>query len=651
MRRRVNIFTSMITLVAIMLTSVSPVAYAQDPVVPGSESVTISGGGGDSFIDVVLRPLIDIVQNPFSENTIAIGLLLLSASRFKKLVEAFKEVPQAYRNKQKLIAEIQDAERGYESARAEYLSYESHIEKLRVQHSELTARIHDPLVGKAINERARMQEELKAIEREIKEKVAKLPLLQVVEGVHALQKLEANRVKLMADFDGLMKVHYDEARSSSNKRKKNSAIEARVAAALSRRFGQVSYLNEWLETGSGRTFLETEEGRGWYIKYRNLQTAAEKKVREVVAAYNLEVDRYNLEVLPSERQPRLAPFGVDSSYRTDRFLLTPESAEVRSEEIHRDQLPVSAKSNCERNFGLLGRSIEKLKSQVRFRDVYANQIYQTKFTLAVGLVLFGYYRNFQSRHQQTFFEARANTRRSDKITENKRLDISGQLDDEHKGANRLRTFFQYGVTALLENEGAIADSIRSRLSFRSQNDGKLKALNDRMEQAGKDEDAEIARATVSLDAAMKKVLRNSAWTTVDDVVKNIYTLESAKRDTEVKRNLTLIYREAIANLFPDVMDEGTLDQIEMSIIPKMVNETNSKLQALVEARAKARQAASGAGGKEPEARADTSKMPADPVSDASSEKPPGMEKTAAQTEQSLSAIASPLISPTVVLSP
>lgn len=188
------------------------------------------------------------------------------------------------------------------------------------------------------------------------------------------------------------------------------------------------------------------------------------------------------------------------------------------------------------------------------------------------------------RHNQPFAEVREDSRRSAKIAEAARLDIAGQIAEDKKKEYRLKPLVNAGVRVIRDREGEIVRIIEANLSFRDATEGKLALLDKRVAAGAKNPELENGRISESFEEAMKKVFKASTWASLEDVVTNVYTEDPAKRETVVNRHLTLIFREAIANLYAGIVDEAMLDTIESKLIPNMLLDVTPELMKVAKAR-------------------------------------------------------------------
>ncbi len=571
----------------VVLAMLASPAYGEDPVHPlqaPADPIAVPGGTGDTLVDQLFKVVSEIAQNPFSDNTVAMGAIWFLASRISKFTKSVAGIPAAWQNRKVLLAEIKQAELEYEGLRAVYLGYEPRLAELVSESSELKKQL------KALKESGNFGSEairaqLDVVEREMEVIREKVPFIQATEALRSLRMADNEIRKHLSDFEKMMAAYSEEAKKKGHTQIVKWAEEGRTASRLTKRHYRPDYLGEWLTTKPGLLFLSTQQGRDWKTELDSRKDSAAKAVQHFVDVHNQQVVAYNQGLEPGEKPlQRIAFRETEHGRPTNHFVLVPENPSQRADAVDRRSVPQRVWDNCQLDLGRLATKIDAKK--LLRKNAYNDQIYNLKMLGAAGLTYYVFDKSFQFRHGISFLEAKARSKRNDKIAENRLLDIAAQLDEEKKGLNRLAPFNTAAIEAIFTQEPKIEERLKSRFNFRSETSGKKQALEERTAKALLDKEAELQRIGASFDEAMKKVLKNSTWTTANTVIANLYTDDQAKRDTTVKRNITLILRETIANLYPDIADEGALDQIEMTIIPDIVNELSEKLKKIVEEKKK-----------------------------------------------------------------
>jgi hypothetical protein len=569
--------------VLLALAFLASTVQAADPINPletPTDRVAVSGGSADTIMDTIFKIVSEIAQNPI-ENTIGTIAFSFLAWRVGMLIKSATGIPAARKKSGDLLGGIRKSQLEYENERAIYLGYEARLAELVARSEELKKQLSGPKSFGNLSEEEPIREELDAVDGQIEEIKKKIPMVQATEALRSLVLAEAAIQKTLSKFEKMMESTASNPIKNNNPKLQRWASEGLIASKLTREHYRPDYLGEWLATEAGRSFLRSEKGQKWKRELDDRKKASAQAVHHLIEVHNRPATAYNASLTDGESPVELiAHSETEHGSHTKRFFRVPKNPLEEADSVDRESIPDLVKEICEKNLGRLSKNTDSLKLDQS--KVYSDLKGNLRWVVGTGIVYGVFDRVFYYRHKVTFLNARARSKQNDKIAENRRIDIAGQLDEEKKGLKRLAPFTTDVTEAILAQETKIAERLKARFNFRSETLGKKRALEERTAIALSDRDAEIARIKASFDEAMKKVLKTSTWTTVDTVIANLYTDDQAKRDTTVKRTITLILRETIANLYPDIADEAALDQIEMTIIPGIVNDLNEKLKKFVE---------------------------------------------------------------------
>lgn len=554
----------------------------------GTAALSVPATSGDiSFIDIALPALVEMVRNPMGDNSIFIGLVWFLTIRTARFGASMYKIGDTWQARKATREELKRLTAEYELRHTEYETYPARIQEIEKESLDLRKQLEE---AESLNRYAtieRLRRKLEGNQSVIQAMKDKVPVLKIS---HAIAQIAETTAKLRQSLDELGKLN----------------PHAQTAAKLSGITYRPDYVGEWLKTDDGKTFTRTRSGARWKERYETLIREMGERVEEGARIYQFSADSHNAVAPIEEHVPRMASHKSEYGHHPDHYMLIPENPSHQPKEVRLKQLEGAVSDVCAKNMGFLKKKMDVAKEKTKFHYAYRSQIYNGGMVLGAvgGLALFAV--NFESRHKKPFTEVRDESRRDAKIKEAARIDIAGQMDDDKTKAYRLKPLVDSTVRVIQDHEDQIIQIIETRLTLRDENSGKRELLEKRVEVAEHNKRLETAKVSASLEDAMKKVFKASTWATLDDVLENVYTDDLAKRDTVVNRHLTLIFREAIATLYSNLVDEPTLDIIETSLIPKMVSAVTPDLKKIAEEKKKAQNLNAADTHEEPQKPADAS---------------------------------------------
>jgi hypothetical protein len=555
-RREFKKWMLMVLVVCHVQIALTRSAHAEPPVVAPLTTPSIPTSGGEGLFDLLSY----VLSNPFSEGTVILGLMVGLAKTSGWTLDALIKIPSARANRRTLTAAAKQIAKDYEVHRAEYKMYPlriAELESANKKNRDALMHLNADRSHPAENIMAveKMRREIEKNDRMIQAMREKAPAIQIAESIVSLSEAEK-----------AVDTQVEKLKSTNP-----------LLVSLWKATKRPDYIGEWLQSEEGRNFEATDEGKAWRAEYDKSIAAMGAKVSNVTTLYNTLVKEYNDSVPASERVARLDYHESEHGRMGDHFLLTPEVPSEVPRELHRDSVLGSAEEVCAINLARLKKASTDATNARSFYRSYRQQIWSFGSLGAVGTALWRYTSSFQDRYQKSFQEARAKSRLDAKISENAKTSFGGQMDEEKKGLNRLKPFMDVSQQVVAKHQHTIVRLLHDRLNgLMEKASGKSKLLSDRVLEAQSNPEAEAARIAHDVEEGFKRFYSRQTGTTLEQALTQLYSEDEATRGT-LMRNLTLIYRESIANLYGNIADEKLLDEVETSLIPAMVEETSKKL--------------------------------------------------------------------------
>lgn len=549
------------------LVAVQP-AYADDPAAPPS----IPAGTNDQLTDM----LINIISNPLSTTTLTLGLAYAFWRSFGNAKTALLNVRTAMDTRATKLEEAEAAKRLSVQEKVYLDDYPKRIEALEYAN--------------------------KILRNEIETKT-----------VSAARADHLDFPGLTGDLRVRAEARFEAARQAAltAKKLKPADIKAREAA-IERNNIQIARLAE-----KNAIFKFAKRVREVAKHFQSLpkdqRTSAtlEAAERALFDAYNGPTEEYNRLVSPHLRQPLLVERSSAHSDTLKRYYLAPHNESNAPELVGPKKLEGMLAETCDKKVALLAKITQKKQADAGFVKSYKSQINAVGGLVVASSAAAAFIYGFEQRFKMPFTEARSKSRVADKITEKGKTDIAGQLADDRKGLKRMDPFYSIGIESVLAHEIELLELIGAKMSpedreefvtFGGRPESRSQKLEKRMLQvkaalaarsrrlapsADKKprpmEDAEreeLERVSASVQYATGKIFATSP--SLDSVVALVYTDDPPTRDTILKESLKMLYREAIATLFTDLVDQRLLDHVESSVIPAMRDETLKGLAKHVE---------------------------------------------------------------------
>lgn len=517
----------------------------------------IPESGADGLIDLILY----VVNHPFSEGSVLLGLLVGLSKTVGWAIDATLKIPRARDSRREMLTKAKEVGDDYIRHRNAYLKFPAEIKKLEADNVAHRATLQELTTEGRYRDAEVLRRTIEKNEKTIETKKARVPVIQISEAIYQV----ANAEKAIAAHVNLLRTY-----------------APRIVAQF-KATNRPAYVGEWLESPEGRTFLKSKAGKAWAPIYKGLLGNMSVAIDGVTGVYNGVAAQYNAGVPASEHLRHLEPRNSVHGRMGDHFLLTDlGNGDVR--EVRRDQVVASTQTLCEVNLGRLAKRSKSAQRNASFRTSYRQQIWSYGSLAAVGVGLWRYAQNFESRYKATLPEARAKSRLNDKINEKAKTDLAGQIAEEKKGPNRLEGFTDVASSILASREDKIVAILQSRMGLTETANGKAELLRKRVEESKADPAEERARIAKSVENATWQVFNRQGTTSLDAVILMLYSQSDPTGDTILRRYISLIHRESLANLYGGIVDEVTLDELDNTLVPGMVAETLENLSKYVKSK-------------------------------------------------------------------
>ncbi len=510
----------------------------------------------------------------------------------------------------------------------EYRVYPAQIERLEATNERLREELRNLRgSGALIKDRnyeteAELHRKIEKNELMISEMVEKVPLLALERALTPILEVEG---QLDAQLTELVRSarKVERERRSRMPKLKGLTAEAEKLQELWKATRQPHWFEDFFNSESGRIFADTKEGKAWMHSHKTLMAKAGESEVFLRTAYNAMIDVFNGKVKPKDRLPKMASPNKRFGTATDTFTMIPQRIlpaehtrpwwdvkarwkgdwdvqQESAERVGREDVRLLIKKACDQTLALLKKDELAARGMARLHRVYMKPIAGLALGSASGYGLYRFFTDYEQRKGVSWAESRKQKKRKDRINDEARTALSAQVAEEFtKGANnRLKPFLELVQKHLLKQQSAIMERVYIHLNPTAEIDrtdptkfvtpfhpkfnvrafrrnwreqdhlDPVKAFTKRMVDLREDPHAEIDLVEATLRAAVSKAGEGKV-STIDQLIKLIYTEDSAIQKTALNSYITFVYRDAIGPLYQVESNVEVLSGIESDYLKEM----------------------------------------------------------------------------------
>lgn len=572
----------------------------------GPERVPATDPANPSFWDIVVQQAGSLLELGGADKFVIMALSVAVTLQTGKVTGVLWNIPAARTLRKETLEKLENMRREYEKHRDLYVKFPEDIQKLERENSALREELTKAEKAKDFTKAEELRRHIDRNQASIDAKRLKVPVIMMAEAIRSLGEAESGFDKHVQELRGAVAAAARTAQPAvaarGNGRTRNngsngnghaasngagngtpkgpSANSVQTAATAIDRWNQTrrqDYISEWLESRHGREFAQGA-GRDWANEYQQLLSDMNGKVERLATIYNGMVDNYNHHLTPDRMLPRLEPqrsaYGPSLRY----FSLEPENPHDVSREIEVGQIGKSLMEVCDKKLSLLKTSVKDLAKKASFRTAYAAQIGHVAALSVTGGGLFGVYAWYQYKQGKPFQQVQKEEATQNRIQQNTDVTLAAQFEKEKKGENRLRPFLEASTWSFENSQTALEQALADSFNMRDREAKKPELLRQRQREASQlGAEAERLRVSQALERATWEFYTKLNITSFEQVRQSLYNEDQGVRDTILRRDMTLIYRDTLLKLYPNIIDDDALNLLEPTVIRKMVDDTLTTL--------------------------------------------------------------------------
>lgn len=554
-----------------------------------------------SFWDVVIQQAGSMLETGGADKFVIMALTVAMGIEGAKATAALWEIPAARRLRKETFEKLKNMKAEYEKNRELYVKYPEIIRETETRNIDLRARLVKAEKEKNFELAELLRRDIDRNQASIDAKRLKVPVIMMAEAIRSLGEAEATFDQHVQTLRSAVAAHSrapqpaaarangnGHARKSgaANGAAKVSTSQAVVTAgtAVDRwdQHRRQDYVSEWLESRHGREFAQAS-GRQWAAEYQQNLAEMNSRVERLATVYNAMVDGYNHLVPAEQTLPRLEPQRSSYGPSLRYFNLEPENPRDASREIELHSIGNNLSSVCDQKLSLLASNVKELSKAHSFRRAYSKQLIHPAGAAVSGLALGGVYAWYHYNKGKTYQEAQKEEATKNKIQEQTDITLAAQFEKEKKGENRLKPFLEASASAFESHQASLEAEVARTFDMRDRSTGKPDLLAQRQKEALElGAEAERTRISQTLERATWEFYTKLSITSFEQVRRSLYNEDQGTRDTILRRDLTLVYRDTLLKLYPNIIDDDAMNQLEPTVIRAMVDQTLETLATKLE---------------------------------------------------------------------